>query len=117
MAYWQLPAPTLQEVSTQMLFSIMRTSFTPCNVLLYHSHKKRKDSLETRAELAVLRTYVENHAILEPILLYRASNVNKLNSRAVRTAYGPTFLPFYKILVSFFHFSVKIQSKQDQAVL
>ena len=31
------------------------------------------DSLETRAELAFLRTYVENQAILEPILLYRAS--------------------------------------------
>ena len=30
-------------------------------------------SLETRAEPAVLRTYVENQAILEPILLYRAS--------------------------------------------
>ena len=27
------------------------------------------DILETRAELAVLRTYVENQAILEPILL------------------------------------------------
>ena len=25
-----------------------------------HSHKKRKDSLETRAELAVLRTFVQN---------------------------------------------------------
>ena len=36
-----------------------------------HSHKKRKDSLETRAELAVLRSYVGNQAILEPILLYR----------------------------------------------
>ena len=35
--------------------------------------KKRKDRLETRAELAVLRTYVENQAILEPILLYQAS--------------------------------------------
>ena len=33
----------------------------------------RKDSLETRTELAVLRTYVENQAILEPTLLYRAS--------------------------------------------
>ena len=41
--------------------------------LFIHSHKKRKDSLETRAELAVLRTYVENQAILELILLYRAS--------------------------------------------
>ena len=41
--------------------------------LYHHSHKKRKDSLETQAELAVLRSYVENQAILEPILLYRAS--------------------------------------------
>ena len=31
------------------------------------------DSLQTRAELAVLRIYVEDQAILEPILLYRAS--------------------------------------------
>ena len=38
-----------------------------------HSYKKRKDSLETGAEPAVLRTYVENQAILEPIPLYRAS--------------------------------------------
>ena len=37
------------------------------------SHKKRKDSLERRAELTVLRSYVENQAILEPILFYRAS--------------------------------------------
>ena len=40
---------------------------------LNHSHKKRKDSLETQVELAVLRTYVENQAIPEPILLHRAS--------------------------------------------
>ena len=33
----------------------------------------RTYSLETRAEPAVLHTYVENQAILEPILLYRAS--------------------------------------------
>ena len=33
----------------------------------------RAYSLETRAEPAILRTYVENQAILEPILLYRAS--------------------------------------------
>ena len=39
-----------------------------------HSHKKRKDSLETRATRAVLRAYVENRAILEPILPYHASN-------------------------------------------
>ena len=39
----------------------------PLNIVI------RTDSLETRAEPAVLRTYVENQAILEPILLYRAS--------------------------------------------
>ena len=33
----------------------------------------RTYSLETQAEPAVLRTYLENLAILEPILLYRAS--------------------------------------------
>ena len=40
---------------------------------LCHSHKKRKDSLKTRAKRGVLRAYVENEAILEPILLCRAS--------------------------------------------
>ena len=40
---------------------------------LDYSHKKRKNSLATRGERAVLRAYVENQAILEPILLYRAS--------------------------------------------
>ena len=38
-----------------------------------HSHEKRKDSLETRTELAALRSYIENQAILELILFYRAS--------------------------------------------
>ena len=38
-----------------------------------HSHKKCKDNWETRLELAVLHSYVENKAILESILLYHAS--------------------------------------------
>ena len=38
-----------------------------------HSHKKREDGLETRAELAVLRTYVENQSILELILFMTVS--------------------------------------------
>ena len=42
-------------------------------VMFQHTHKKRKNSLETPPELAVLRTYVENQAMLEPILLYQAS--------------------------------------------
>ena len=40
------------------------------NSVITHSHKKQKESLEARAEVAVLHTYVENQAILEPILLY-----------------------------------------------
>ena len=33
------------------------------------SYSQETDSLETRTELAVVRTHVENQAILEPILL------------------------------------------------
>ena len=40
--------------------------------------KKLKDSLKTRAELVILRTYVEKQAILEPILLYRASKCKQM---------------------------------------
>ena len=47
------------------------------NVLRNCSHNKRKDSLETRTQRAVLRTYVENQAILEPILLYCASKCKR----------------------------------------
>ena len=47
------------------------------NVLYFrifqHSHNKRKNSLETRVELAVLCTYAENQVMLEPVLLYRTS--------------------------------------------
>ena len=43
------------------------------NSVITHCHKKQKESLEARAEVAVLRTYVENQAILEPTLVYQAS--------------------------------------------
>ena len=45
--------------------------FTPQVFIL--SQSQETDSLETRAELAILRIYVENQAILEPMLLYRVS--------------------------------------------
>ena len=55
-----------------MIFFLYFTSL----LFLYDSIRStiviRTDSLETRAELAVVRTYVENQAILEPILPYRA---------------------------------------------
>ena len=48
--------------------------FTLSQLLGYnHSHKKRKDSLETLAELVILPTYIENQAVLEPSVLYRGS--------------------------------------------
>ena len=56
--------------------------FTSFGGILYHSRKKRKDSLERRAELAVLRTYVENQAILEPIFLYRVSKCKQIEQQS-----------------------------------
>ena len=73
-------------------------------LLLEHSHKKRKDGLETRAELTVSRTYVENHAILKPILLYLISKCKQTKEQGSQHCYGLLFLPFYKIIVSFFSF-------------
>ena len=62
-----------------------------------------------QAELAVLRTYVENQAILEPILLYRVSKCKQPKIRQLWT--------FIRLLATFFLFSVKVQAKQDQTVL
>ena len=38
------------------------------------SHSYKNVNIETPVEPAVLRTYIENQAILRPILLYRHSN-------------------------------------------
>ena len=35
----------------------------------------------------------------------------------MRTVYGLIFLPFYKTIVRFFLFHIKMQTKQDQTVL
>ena len=42
---------------------------------------QKTDSLETQAELAVLRCYVENQSILEPILLYRVSKCKQIKEQ------------------------------------
>ena len=47
-----------------------------------HNHKKWKDNLETRFELAVLRTYVENQAVLEPIPLSTAPKCKQTKEQA-----------------------------------
>ena len=73
-------------------------------------------SLEAQTKLAVLRTCVEKQAILEPILLYRALKCKQTKEQA-RTVHGLIFLPFYKIIVGFFFFYVRMQTKQHQTVL
>ena len=60
--------------------------------------------METRAELAVPRTYVENQAILGPILFYRASKCKQTKEQGSKTIYVPIFLPSYVIIISFFSF-------------
>ena len=45
--------------------------------MLHHSHKKRKDSLETQAETAVFSLQLEFRKLLEPSLRKSAWNINK----------------------------------------
>ena len=76
------------------------------------------DSLEMRAELVVLCIYVENQAILEPILLYRGSKCKQTKEQGSKDCLLThifTFLEHYCQL--FFLFSVKMQTKQDQTML
>ena len=47
-----------------------------------HGHEKRKDCLETRAELSILCIYVEKQAILESTPLYRASECKETKKQA-----------------------------------
>ena len=73
---------------------------------LHHSHKKRKDSLKTRAKRAVLRAYIENYPILKLILLYRAWKYAKGKDWANNTVSKFLFfLPVWLISGFFFHLS------------
>ena len=81
----------------------------------HHSYKKQ--SLETRAELVVLRTYVENKAILEPILLYWASKCKQTKEQGSEDCLWTYSYFFIRLLSAFFLFYVKMQTKQDQNVL
>ena len=66
-----------------------------------HSHKKRKDSLETRAELAVLRTYVENQSILELILFYLASKYKQTKEKGSDDCFWTHIFTFYFFIIMF----------------
>ena len=69
--FWGCNSDLLVDKLYSSKYKIVESTFL--SATLDHSHKKREDSLETRAEMTVLLTYVENQAIPEPILLYRAS--------------------------------------------
>ena len=71
------------------------------------------DSLETQAELAILRTYVDNQAILEPILLYRGSKCKQTKDQGREDwLWTNIFYLFYKIIVSFFSFFCQNTNKR-----
>ena len=76
----------------------------------YHSHKKRivwKHGPNRPFCVLMLRTKL----YYNPFLFTEDQNVNKPKSRAARIVYGPIFLPFYKIIVSFFSFFCQDASK------
>ena len=99
-----------------MAASSLNFIFSSCKIVVYmnryfmliylqHSHKKRKDSLETRTEPAILCVYVENQAILEPILLYRASKCKQTKEQGNEDCLWTIFSPFYVVIIHFFSFS------------
>ena len=109
-----LLTPEFKSSMIRILSQLLRYTSTP----LFRSQSYETDSLETRAEMALLRAYVENTKLYQnPFFFIGHQNVNKPKSRAARTFYGLIFLPLYKIIVRFFLFYVKMQIKQDQTVL
>ena len=51
-----------------------------------HSHRKWKDNLDTGAKQIALVAYVKNQAILETILLYRASNFKQTKKQGSKAS-------------------------------
>ena len=79
------------------------------SIKLKHSHKKRKDSLETQIKPAILRANVETQAVLEPIPLYCASRCKQTKKRAVGMLMGLLFFTFSgDNYLSFFSICVKM---------
>ena len=76
-----------------------------------YKQSQETDSLKTRAELAVLHTYVENQTRLEPILLYRASKCKQTKEQGSEDCLWTHILPFYKIIVRFFSFLCQVANK------
>ena len=69
-----------------------------------HNHKRRKGILETRAGLAVLRTYVENQAMLEPVPLYCTSTCKYNKEQGSEDCFWTHMLTFLCNYYQFFSF-------------
>ena len=81
-----------------------------------HSHKKQivwKHGPNRPFYAVMLRTKLYSN----PFFFTGHQNVNKPESRAARTVCGLIFSSFYKTIVRFFLFYIKMQTKQDQTVL
>ena len=95
---------------THKRYSNWSTSVTKFDPQIYsnHSHKKWKDSLETRAEPTVLCVYVKNQAILEPILLYRASKCKQTKEQGSEDCLWTHIFTFLRNYYTFFFFFLPI---------
>ena len=69
------------------------------------------------AKRAVLRTYFENQAMLEPILLYRTSKYKQTKRPGYKTVCELPFCLLMWIILGLFLSSAKIQTCQHQTLL
>ena len=80
-----------------------------------HSHKKRKDILETRAQPAIICVfYVENQAILQPILLYRTSKWKQTKEQDSDDCLWTHIFTFFMWLLYVFFFFFLPKCKYDR---
>ena len=77
---------------------------------LYYSHKKQKDSLETRTNWTFNALMLRTKLYYKLFFLIGDQNINKPKSRTTRTVYGP--IRFYKIIVSFLFFLSKCKQNK-----
>ena len=75
----------------------------PC-ALLEQVTRNKKIVWKHRPDWQFYTRMLRTKLYWNPFFVTVHQNINKPKSRAVRTTYGPIFLPFYVIIVSFFSF-------------
>ena len=111
--------PALEIVFNSEYCEISKSTYFKEHLRKAASENAHETIVELAVELAVLRSYVENQAILELILLYRASKCKQTKQRARQRglfmdSYFSLFIRLLSVLVFLY---VKMQTKQDQTVL